>query len=65
MPFSEEQARLEERYAREWLLYREQANDLRNQFQNLFDLFCEQTGLSRDEATKTLAARVAENRAKE
>lgn len=62
---SEEQARREERQAQEWLLYREQCNDLRSQFQALFDLFIERTGLSRDEGAKQLAARVAENRAKQ
>jgi hypothetical protein len=60
---AEERARREEREAQEWLLYREQCNDLRQQLQAAFDLLVERTGQSREQIAEQLAARVAENRA--
>lgn len=54
--------RAEERAAQEWLLYREQCNDLRNQLQAAVDVLVELTTKSRDEINVYLAVRVEQNR---
>lgn len=62
MPSAEEQARSEEMQAQEWLLYREQCNDLRGPLQAAVALLGERTGWSRDEVNRQLAARIAAER---
>lgn len=62
MPSAEEQARSEELQAQEWLLYREQCNDLRAQLQAAVAMLGERTGWSRDEVNRQLAARIAAQR---
>lgn len=58
----EDFCREQERAAQEWLLQREHCNDLRGQLQAAVDLLVERTGLSRDDVSQQLAAKVAENR---